>query len=343
MERKHSEEMKRILVVEVNWLGDAVLTTPIFKAIKQLYPHSYVAVMAVERVAGIFEDSPYIDEVILFDERGKEKSLFSRMDFVKRLKSKKFDTVFLVHRSFTRALVCLLAGIKERIGYRRWKNLSVLTKKIAQPKIPLHRGDYYFYLFEQSGIKIKDKTPETFIPKRKRERIDVFLREPKMRHSYLVGINPSANWELKQWPQENFARLCDRLIKELNCGIFLVGKDEDKELVEKVITKMQQEPYNFCGKTDLEELGALIERMALFVSNDSGPAHLAAALGTNTLVLFGPTSPQITAPWGQAVRIIQNTTECKIPCYNTGCRDNVCMKNISVDEVFLTAKGILKT
>jgi heptosyltransferase-2 len=330
--------VKKILVVNVNWLGDAILTTPVFKALKDKFPLSYIAVMVIERVKEVFEDNPYIDEIIIFNE--KKGGLLSKIKFITELRGKRFDMAFLIHRSFTRALICFLAGIKERIGYRRLKNAFILTKKI-KPSGVFHRQDYYLYIFERLEIGIKDRIPQFFIPYKIQKKIKSLLEGIKCQYSYIVGINPSANWELKRWPAYNFSFLADRLIEELNCGVIFIGAGKDRGVVNEVLKCMKNKPYNFCGQTTLKELGGLIGQMDLFISNDSGPAHLASALGIVTLVLFGPTSPEVTSPRGRNVRIIRNIS-CKVPCYDLNCEDNICMKGISVDDVFLEVKKILK-
>ncbi|UCC94390.1 MAG: lipopolysaccharide heptosyltransferase II [Candidatus Omnitrophota bacterium] len=333
--------MERILVVSVNWLGDALLATPVFKALKEKMPFPYVAVMAPERIREVFSENPYIDEVIICDEKMHQKSLFDKLRFARMLKRKRFDTAFLVHRSFTRALICRWAGISKRIGYKRLKNAFVLTNTISVKTNTLHRQDYYLSLFERSGIPIRDRAPQFFISGVERERMNIVLEGIKQRYSFIVGVHPSANWELKRWPDESFSRLCDRLIEELGCGIVFIGTQKDKSIVEKVMENMKKEAFNFCGKTNLKELGVLLESMNLFVSNDSGPAHLSMSMGTDTLVLFGPTSAHITGPRGKSVKILQKDVGCKIPCYKLNCRDNKCMKYLRVDEVFEEAKRIL--
>ncbi|MFA5008365.1 MAG: lipopolysaccharide heptosyltransferase II [Candidatus Omnitrophota bacterium] len=334
--------MQRILVVSVNWLGDAIMTTPAFRAVKEKFPLSLVSVMAPERVKDVFSGNPYIDEIIIFDEKKNHKSFLSKLHFVKQLRERKFDTVFLIHRSFTRALICFLAGIKTRIGYRRLKNTFVVNKMIDSPKNNIHKQDYYLNIFEKMGIAVYDKTPKVYVPQKMQEKYKTELSKIRSKHAYLVGINPSANWLLKRWPQKNFAALCDKLTKELNCGIIFIGDKNDSPVINGVIAEMKNTPYNFCGKTNINELAALVENVDLFISNDSGPAHLAASLGINTLVLFGPTSSQLSAPRGRAVTILKKDIQCEIPCYSTDCRDNTCMKNITVEDAYLKAKEILK-
>jgi lipopolysaccharide heptosyltransferase II len=329
--------MKRILVVNVNWLGDAIMTTPVFKALKERFPGAYVAVMVVERVREVFENNPYIDEIIIFDEKKARRGFFKKIQFIKTLRAKHFDTVFLIHRSFTRALICYFAGIKERIGYRRFKNILLLNKPINAPPPHTHRQDRYLYLLEACGIPI-DRSAKVYINKAEKEKFSQFINETRKENKYIVGINPSANWRLKRWPLENFANLGDRLSEELNCAIFLIGAKPDTDAVKVVSEGMKHKPYDFSAKTNIKELAALMENMDLFISADSGPAHLAVAIGIKTIVLFGPTSQHITAPRGKSVKILRKPLECDIPCYKLNCPDNFCMKNISVNDVFLQAK-----
>jgi len=334
--------MNRILVVNINWLGDAILTTPVFRALKEKFPSAYVAVMAPERVKGVFSNNPYIDEIIAFDEKTSHKKFLEKLRFVKLLKEKRFDTAFLIHRSFTRACMCWLAGIKKRIGYRRLKTIGIVNIRIRPPVGIIHRQHYYLYLFEQMGIIIKDKLPKLYTTEKQKEKYNWLIEEARKRYSYLIGINPSGNWQLKRWPKERIAELADRLSQEMQCAIFFVGAAGDCAYTEEIVSLMQEKPYNLCGKTDLLELAGLIEEMDVFVSADSGPAHLAAATGIHTIALFGPTSEKIVAPVGKHITIIRKHHNCQIPCYRLNCQDNKCMKAINVEDVFLSIQSILK-
>lgn len=334
--------MKRILIVSVNWFGDAIMTTPALKAIKEKFPSSFLAIMAPERVKDVFSNNPYVDEVIIFDEKKNHRSFRSKINFIKQLKAKKLDAVFLIHRSLTRALICYFSGIKTRIGYKRLKNTLIINKAIAAPSKNIHKQDYYLCLFEKAGIEIADKLPRIYADGALFEKYKNEIAAIRENHTYVAGINPSANWLLKRWPAKNFALLCDRLIKELNCAVVITGAAADIPVAEEVAAAMKEKAYNFCGKTNIKELAAIISNLDLFISNDSGPAHLAGSLGTNTLVLFGPTSPELSSPRGRCVDIIKKSVNCKIPCYNLACADNICMKNITIEDVFLRAKAILE-
>ena len=131
--------MKKILVVNVNWLGDVIMTLPIFRSLKKIYPESYIGVMVPPRCVGLFENDPYVDEIIPFDEKTTHKGILKKIAFIINLRKKHFDSVYLIHRSYTRALICLLSGIKERVGYATQKTELLLTYKINPPQEGIHR------------------------------------------------------------------------------------------------------------------------------------------------------------------------------------------------------------
>ncbi len=334
--------MKRILVANVNWLGDCVMTLPAFEAIKAARPASYVAVMVPPRIRGLFDANPFIDEVILFDERTTHRGLAAKMRFVSQLRRKKIDTAICIHRSFTRLMLCVLAGITRRVGYRRIKTAWLLTVRIKPFPKGGHRQKRYLHLFREVGIPVEKEVPRMYVDEDTRTAMYYRISSAEGAHRFLVGINVSANWDLKRWPADHFSQLCDRLIEELDCGICFVGAAKETERVAEVTGKMRNSAYyDFCGQTTLLELAALMEHFDLFVSNDSGPAHLAAACGTTALVVFGPTDPCVTAPRGENVRVIRSDVSCAIPCYNTDCEDNFCMRSVKVEDVFLEARRVL--
>ena len=331
----------KILVVTVNWLGDAVMIFPAFSALRSAFPGCRTSVLTVPRLTALYEMAPAVDEVIAFDERGQEQSLAAKVGFIRRLKAKQFDRVFFIHRSFTRMLVCTLSGIPVRCGYARWKTSFLLTKKIKPAAGVIHRQDHYLRLFEACGIKMTGCAPKIVVPDEQSRWAQDLSSNLRRDADFLVGMNPSANWGLKRWPLENYSRLADRLSREARCRIVLVGASPDKPLVDACQAKMQEPCQNLCATTTIKQLAAILGKLDLFISNDSGPAHLAAALSVKTVVLFGPTDPRITAPRGPAVTIIQGDCGCPIPCYNADCRQNRCMDSIDVTRVFETVRALL--
>jgi len=330
----------KILVVTVNWLGDCVMTLPVFKALKEKFPEARVGVMAVPRVKDLFLNNPYIDEVITFDEKTVHRQLTAKLNFIRELRAAKYDTVYLIHRSFTRAVVCMAAGIGKRIGFKRKKTSWIITDPVTEPDRNIHRSDRYLFLLRKSGVPVKDSIPSLTVSDQSGIKAEKYLEPFKKKYRKLVAVNPAANWRQKRWPLTGFISLISEL-----CGrgsaVFLIGTLKEKKIADQIIAAVPEGVYDLCGKTGLPELAALLKGMDCLISADSGPAHLGAALGLPVLVLFGPTDPAITGPRGRKVKIIQNSVPCKIPCYDLSCKDNICMQGISPEQVLAAMEEMI--
>ncbi|MEI6631820.1 MAG: glycosyltransferase family 9 protein, partial [bacterium] len=202
-------QTKRILVFNVNWLGDVLFSTAVIRNIKRNSPGSYLACVVPSRCYQVLKDNPHLDEIIIFDENDRHRGTLAKLKFVQLLKSKRFDTAFLLHRSFSRALLCRLAGIPERIGYRTKKRGFLLTKNIKIPKPnSLHRIDHYLNIIEQAGFRVEDRFTEFFLSDSDKEFVEEFLNKKGVAISdFLVAINPGGNWGPKRWPKEYWGRL----------------------------------------------------------------------------------------------------------------------------------------
>ena len=345
MATKKTEHNKKILVFNVNWLGDVLFSTPAFKALRETYPKAHIACIVHPRAKEILEGNPNIDEIIIFDEKVKDKHLINKFKFISGLQKRKFDTVYLFHRSFTRLMLMVMASIPNRIGYKAKKRSSLfLTKRIPLPGANMHRVEYFLNILRACGIPCRDRNYEFFVDSQSRRKIKQMLDSAGLKErDLLVVLNPGGNWLLKRWVPEYFSELANALIRDFNAKIIISGSEKDVALAQSIAEKLEQKPLIACGKTTLKELGALIEASSLFVSGDSGPMHIAASLGVPVLALFGPTSPDITGPIGKGeIRIIHKDVGCQIPCYKVDCKDNRCMKAISVSDCLEAVKSILK-
>lgn len=327
--------MKRILIVNVNWLGDTLFATPFIRAIKEHYPGSYIAVFTHSRCREILDGNPHIDEVIVYDEKGQHKHLLGRLSIVSQLKSKNFDTAFILRRSLSRTLLLCLSKIPERIGYATKKSGFLLTKKIPLPPKDLHRVEHFLGLARAVGIEPKSKNYEFFISEDDKKKARDVLKQGRIRDdSDFIVINAGGNWDLKRWPAEDFARLGDEIFNGLGTKVVLSGAEKDMKLCKYIRGLMKTKPVLLCGKTDLKTLGAVFQRAKLVISNDSGPMHIAVGVKTPVIALFGPTSPRVTGPYGDGkFKILQNEVDCEVPCYKLSCKDNRCMKAIKVEDV----------
>ncbi|MGE5197292.1 MAG: glycosyltransferase family 9 protein [Deltaproteobacteria bacterium] len=341
-----AQKNKRILIFNVNWLGDVLFSTAAIRNIRYNFPDAFIACIVPSRCYQILKDNPHLNEVIIFDERDRHKGILSKLSFVKFLRSKGFDTVFLLHRSFSRALICRLAGIPERIGHTTKKRAFLLTKKIAPPEInALHRIDYYLSILEKSGFRIEDRHTDFYFNPQDREFVESFLKKKAVAaDDFVVVMNTAGNWAPKRWIPQYWADLADKLIRNLAAKVIFTGSTADLSLVKNIQSRMREKPIIACAVFNLKQLGALCRRADVFVSADTGPLHIANAVGAKKIIaLFGPTHPGITGPYPtKNVIIMRKDVGCKIPCYIVHCKDKRCMAQITPDEVFSQIERLRK-
>ncbi len=328
---------KKILIFNVNWLGDVLFSTAVIRNIRRNFPDSFIACIIPSRCYPVLKGNPHLDEIIIFDEKDRHKGLFARLGFVRNLKKKKFDTVFLLHRSFSRALIARLAGIPERIGHYTKKRAFLLTKKIIPPKRDsLHRIDYYLDIIEKAGLRVEDRHTEFFISDEDMTFVENFLNKNSVKKDdFIVACNPGGNWPPKRWPIGYWAQLLDKLIEKFEAKIIITGSNNDLSLANHIRDGMAHKPALACGVFNIKQLGALAKKADLFITADTGPLHIANSLGAKKIIaLFGPTSPEVTGPYPlKNVIILQKDVGCKIPCYEVNCKDNRCMKAITPQDV----------
>ncbi len=333
----------RILVFAPNWVGDVIFTTPVYEAIKQAYPQSYLACIVPHRCQDILVCNPYVNKLIVFDERNLHRRIRDKIRFVKALRNDGYDTVFLLHRSFTRTLLCYLAGIKKRIGYAYPKRAFLLTHRVAViDKDAYHKQDYYLKVLEDYGIPITDKSCRVYLSPEAIQRVDNLLKEYPPQGEVRIAISPFTNWKPKDWLLDYFERLIIILRERLHGVKFFVTGRVDKEF----FPSLEKEKFvvNLSGRTTLLELAALYKKMNVVVAGDSGPLHLAAAVGTPYVGIYGPTSPRLTSPRSSVRgKIIFHNDTCSVPCYVKDCnKDFICMRSVTPEEVAEEVSEILK-
>lgn len=336
----------KIVIFNVNWLGDVLFSTPAIRLIRQSYRDAFISCIIPPRCREVLEGNPNLDEIIIYDDKGKHKGIFGKLKLIAELRRSKFDKGFLFHRSFTRALILFLAGVSERIGYANKKRDLLLTAKFRAPDIAkVHRADYYLGVVKaylglppKSGLKL-----DFFISQKDISRLDCLLKENGIKESdIIVVLNPGGNWPQKRWPKENFASLAKKLVENYNMRVIISGADKDIALGEEIAALSKVEIYNFCGKLTLKEAAALAKIAKVFISGDSGPLHIAYAVGAKVIGLYGPTSIVITGPYqaGNA-SVIQKDVGCDVPCYEEGCEELRCMKAITVEEVLKEVSSVM--
>ncbi len=335
--------MKRILIINVNWLGDVLFSTPMIRALREKFPDAHIACLVVPRCKEVLESNPRLNEVIIYEEQEGHKGIFGKLKLIAELKKRKFDAAILVHRSFTRALIAFLAGIPRRIGYRTKNRSFLLSDAVSLPEEELHRVDYFLNLARAVGADGGGREYEFFVSDRDRAGALRFLEENGVKATeFLAVLNPGGNWDPKRWAKENFAQLADALTKRFGAKIVITGAKKDIPLAQAISKMAGGRPIIACGKTTLKELAAIFERANIVIANDSGPMHISVAVGAKTVALFGPTDPRITGPVGKGrYAVLHKNENCEVPCYNLGCTEYRCMKEIKVEDVLNAAEAII--
>ena len=328
--------MKNILVVNVNWLGDVIFSSPAFKALKEKYPDSRITCLGVPRVVEVLSHIEGVDDIFCYEEKGCHASPLGKLKLIGQLRKKRFDIVFLFHGSLTRSLLVFMAGISIRVGYNTKKRGVFLTHKVEPLSGIVHRSDFYLNVIESFGVAVSDREYHLMVSGEDVKFSEKIFHDNKIEdNDFVIILNTGGNWDLKQWPERKFSLLINKIIKEFQAKVVITGALKDAERVKRIIADTGVDVVNCVGQTSFSQLMGIMQKASVVISADSGPLHVASSIGTNTIGLFGPTSPKITGQRGLARnQIVFNDVGCnKKPCYNLACQDNVCMKSITVRDV----------
>jgi heptosyltransferase-2 len=350
------DQSQKILIRGVNWIGDAVLTVPAIRAIRNTFPEAHITLLVKPWVAEIFKENPDIDEIILYSD--SFKGLKGKFKIAKLLRAKKFDKAILLQNAFDAALISWLARIPERIGYKRDYRSLLLTKAVPVNSDILnqHQIRYYLDLLRLIDIETIEINPYIYLTDDERLWARNLISSSLPDHNLpLIGINPGATYgSAKRWPSERFADLTIKVINELNGRIIIFGSESEVEIANEIITEINKlkiklkiekkgsRILTMSGKTSLRELAALISECDAFITNDSGPMHMSSALHVPIVAIFGSTNKTATGPFGQGHKIISKDLPCA-PCMKRECPEKhlKCMTEITADEVFAALQEVL--
>ncbi len=328
----------QIIVRLPNWLGDLVMATPLLESLKKKWPHSELTVTCIKQLSEILLYHPYIDHIIPLESSKNLKEKIFPKKSLQKLRAKHYDLGILTTNSLSSAWTFFLSHIKKRVGFSTNARSLLLTCKVPFPKQrkSQHLVKTYKSLLVPLDIPIDNTYPHiATLPEEDEAALNLLESKGLPERSQLIGINAGAAYGLtKCWLPERFVSLSKKLLeKKENCIVFF-GDKPGQPLVDSICSQLPKERIiNLAGKTDIRELVCLIKQCDVFLTNDSGPMHLAAALGIPLVALFGSTSDTLTGPypWGH---VIHKHTSCS-PCFLRTCPiDFRCMKQISVEEVY---------
>lgn len=357
------DRIRSLLVRGTNWVGDSILSLPALKRVRQAFPQARIGLLVLPWVSGIYEECAAVDEVLIYDRDGIHRGLTGRLRLIQSLRQRRFDAAILFQNAFEAALLTRLAGIRVRAGYSRDGRGWLLSHAVpVDPQIlRLHQTYYYLDLVDQllrrermalspvarqASTSSSPDLPDISLqvsPSRRQLAQTRLQAQGVDLSKTVVGVNPGAFYgSAKRWLSDRYAALLDKLIDERDAVVVVFGAPNETAIAESIQAAMRRRPVVLTGKTQLAELIAMIACCDLFITNDSGPMHLAAALRVPTLAIFGPTDAMATGPMSSSAFVLNKSVECS-PCLLRECPiDHRCMTQISAEEVFQQAVRMMR-
>jgi heptosyltransferase-2 len=341
----------KILIRATNWVGDAIMALPALRAVRKRFPEAEIAVVARPYVADIYRDQEICDQLIPYDPKGVHAGISGRERLAAELRAQKFKVALLLQNAFDAAWLAWRANIPERIGYARDGRSFLLTKAVPLPsggEIPAHEKFYYLELLRRAGW-LDSVQDETFIglhvPEEKRRSANEFLcKSGVCQGARRIALGAGASYgSAKCWPPSRFAEVANRLQSETDADVILFGTAAEASVSTAISAEMRRPLIDLTGKTAIADLPALLSQCHLFIGNDSGAMHVAAAVGLPIVAVFGPTDPDGTAPVTPRCSIVQQKPYCS-PCFLRRCpTDHRCMTDVTADMVEAAARPWLSS
>lgn len=318
-------KIKKILVITLSNIGDVILTTPVIQVLRENFPQAYLTVLVGPRAYGVLEEDGRIDRRIVYD---KSISWTDKVALLKTLRSERYDLVIDLRQTM----------FGPFLGARYCS--SMFTRA---PKNITHMKDRHLWKLNFLGLNITEKQPRVEFGSLRQQKVEGLLNKWQIDEKCLIAMSPGARNMTKRWKKEGFVRLCALLKEEYSrVNIIIVGDEQDKGIAEEIIRAVDMVIVNACGQTTLGDLAYLLGRCRLLIANDSAPMHLAWAVRTPVVAVFGPTDYRKYAPCGPYDRIIRKELDCA-PCQKSLCPKGTreCMKLITAEDVFAAAKKIV--
>jgi heptosyltransferase-2 len=343
----NKNDYKRILIVRTDRIGDMILSTPVIKALRDANPFSYIAMMVTPYTKIIVEGNPYLDEIIIYDKQGKEKSWFASFKFAFELKKKRFNLAVVLNPSNRSNLIPFLAGIPRRVGYNR-KLGFLLTDRIKDIKYEgkKHEIEYNLDLVRHIGVEPQDKN--TFMPvsPESEKWVENIFKEKNIAPvDKLIVLNPGSSDNSQIWPAERYAAVGEKLAQK-GYKIVILGGPADREIAQQVMSQMQSPFINMVGNNNISQAASFLKKCSLFISRDTGLMHIASSIGVPIIAIFGRNqaglSPVRWGPHNKKSLVLHKDLGCD-ECLAHRCKKGfLCLKAITVEDVLAAAEQLLK-
>ncbi len=346
--------VKKILVMRYRFIGDTILTVPFLRNLRRAEPDAFIAWMVAPVSSDIVRGVPYVDELIEWDpatihadSRGTHRAFHAKFGFIRELRAKRFDKVYVLKRSLSSALIAWLSGARERIGFDTEGRGFLLTKRVPY-RHDRHEVQNFLEVLRSDGIAVTDDFLEVWTTPGEEAAARALLENEGVSPSEtLAAIHPFSAVVERGWPLENFAELAAALAKS-GCRVLVLGGPGDGERFGRVRHLFGENTVTLVGKSTLRETAAILKKTSLFVGNDSGLMHVAAAAGTPMVAIFGPQSPVKFGPWSGSAKVLYKEFPCS-PCrqkFFTECSPSgrmrpACVEAVTVAEVLTLGLELL--
>ncbi len=342
---------KRIAIRVPNWIGDAVLSTPLLLIIREYFPGSEIYLIMRKKVKDVFLNNKNYNKIVILDD--KKKGVLKSGIFLRKYN---FDIYFNLPESLSSLVICFLSSAKIRLGYGTFLAGLFLNNSLKSPGPEIHRALKYIHLLDYFLDKYRNSSTDiltqlhkkkvesaVFLTKKETNRGKEILKKYK-NHKKFIGINPNSSAVSRRWLKMRFSQLSDILIKKYKVNVVFFGSASEREYVKSIINQMKENPINLAGEINLREYMAILKSIDLFITNDSGPMHLANAVGTDVIALEGPADIKETGMLNtKSRRIYINKGFPCSPCVKNKCpKNNECMKAITVQDVLKEIKKIME-
>ena len=332
--------MKNILVIKLRYIGDVLLATPTVRAIKAARPHVRVTMMVNRGTEDVLSGNPDIDEIVILD----KGSLVTQFQLIAGLRRRRFDTVIDLTDGDRSAVLSWVCGAPVRIGFNdehRWRGRFYTQVVQSAPGVQ-HRIDRDLEALKPMSIQADSRNPQLWLTPEDANSADRLLDQLGLQRSQSIAmLQPGARYWFKAWPPERFAELADHLTAQYSCQVLIGGSHQDIDLAQQIRQMAKSSPVIMAGRTTIKQLAAIAKKSVLFVGSDSGAMHIASAVGTPVVALFGPSNPREWGPRGGPVEVLYKELDCR-SCFHPTCirGEENCMRLIAVDEV-MSASGRL--
>ncbi|CCK79412.1 lipopolysaccharide heptosyltransferase II [Desulfobacula toluolica] len=338
----------KILIIKLSAIGDVIHTLPALNSLRNFYPHAHITWIVEEAALPLIRGHNSIDRIILSKRKkwikkllnplARKKTLKEIYNFIKDIRDTRYDIIIDFHQLLKSGILVLLAKGVRKIGFDKGmphmeESQIFLNEKIPPVSVEIHALKRNLMLLEAIGIPTKNIEYQISTDQNDEDNVMKLIHENKIKDGFVV-LNPVAKWDSKLWQNHKWAQLADILIKNYNTCVIFSGSVDDYFLIEEIRGMMQEKAVNFAGKTSLKSLAILYSKAKIIITTDTGPMHLAAAIKTPVIALFGPTAPWRTGPFGLTHKIIRKSMSCS-PCFKRICPygHHNCMKSINVDDI----------